>query len=129
MAQFFGKYPRNVDEKGRVIIPASFRKKLGAEFYIVQGKKKKLMIYTTEDWEEYFTQYANDNEEDDNAMLKESLIADSVMEVKCDSQGRICIPPDYRAHADIKEETTVLGVGKRIDVWNPDKYDAFLKGK
>jgi len=129
MARFFGKYPRNVDDKGRVIIPANFRNELGDDFYIVQGPKKQLAVYTIDDWDQYFEKFANDDEEDDEAMLAEMDKADLVISGKCDSQGRLCIPPDYRKFAEIggSDEVIVIGLKNRIEIWNVEKYQAVIQ--
>lgn len=129
MARFFGKFPRSVDDKGRVIIPANFRDALGDDFYIVQGAKKQLAVYTLDDWDQYFEQYANDDEDDEAAVYAELDKADVVTTGKCDAQGRLCVPPEYRKFAGISEneEVIVIGIKNRIEIWNTENYEEVLK--
>jgi len=50
---FTGNYERNLDEKCRVIIPASYRKYLEGKFYLTPGLDKEcLFIYPLLEWEE-----------------------------------------------------------------------------
>ena len=48
----YGKYDHNIDDKGRVFVPAKLRETLGDEFYVSLGLRKCLNIYTAEKWAE-----------------------------------------------------------------------------
>jgi MraZ protein len=128
MISFFGSNPRTVDEKGRVIIPPSFRNKLGDVFYIAKGEEEELLIYTVKGWNEYFSYYRYENKSDKKARRRAMKRSESVMETKCDSQGRLNILQDYREHASIDHACDILvnGVDDHIEIWRRDLYDKFM---
>ena len=48
---FKGEYNHTVDAKGRLIIPAKFREKLGETFVVTKGLDGCLYVYSDEEWE------------------------------------------------------------------------------
>ncbi len=44
-----------------------------------------------------------------------------------DSQGRIAIPQKLLAYAGIKKEIMIIGAFNRIEMWNPEKREQYLK--
>jgi MraZ protein len=44
-------------------------------------------------------------------------------EVEPDRQGRILIPAKNRAHAHIEKNVIMMGVGARIEIWDPETYE------
>ena len=47
---FMGEYRHNIDEKGRLIIPAKFRNELGEHFIVTRGLEKCLYVYSETEW-------------------------------------------------------------------------------
>ena len=47
---FMGEYHHNIDEKGRLIIPAKFRNELGTNFIVTRGLEKCLYVYSESEW-------------------------------------------------------------------------------
>jgi MraZ protein len=47
-------------------------------------------------------------------------------EVTVDTQGRITIPPALISHAALGKEARLHGAGDRIEIWNPDRFNASL---
>ena len=126
MAQFFGEYSRNVDDKGRVTIPTSFRNNLGeGNFLVVFGSGEYLTVYTSDDWNTYFSKHQVDDYEDEQKLKELRTIARTVQQVKFDAQGRVGIPDQHRKHAGIGEgdEVVIIGLGNRIEIWHKDKLD------
>lgn len=48
---FMGEYHHNIDDKGRLIIPAKFRTELGDKFIVTRGLEKCLYVYSNQEWE------------------------------------------------------------------------------
>ena len=121
-----------MDMKGRVAIPNSFRRVLppdsNEELYLNKGRDNTIEVHPQKEWQIF----------ENNTLLRlnrfdpESLnllrqIQGNVRTVKLDSQGRILIPPDFKQYANIKQEVIIIGVGNFFEIWNPEKYDAFIK--
>jgi MraZ protein len=47
----------------------------------------------------------------------------SATEVEPDKQGRILLPQKLRTHAHIEKNVVLLGVGARIEIWDPETYE------
>ncbi|MGV8996692.1 MAG: division/cell wall cluster transcriptional repressor MraZ [Parvibaculaceae bacterium] len=46
-------------------------------------------------------------------------------DISFDGDGRIVLPEEMRAHANIKDEAVFVGFGARFLIWEPAAYDAF----
>ena len=46
-----GEYHHNIDDKGRLVIPSTYRDELGSEFIVTRGIEKCLYVYSKEEWE------------------------------------------------------------------------------
>ena len=57
-------------------------------------------------------------------MLASVLIGDSA-ELMFDSDGRIILPEELRAHAGISDEATFVGLGEKFQIWEPKAFEAF----
>ena len=58
---FMSQYNHTIDAKGRVIIPAKFREKLGESFVITKGLDGCLYGYAKEEWNAFEQNGANEN--------------------------------------------------------------------
>lgn len=52
----------------------------------------------------------------------------SAMDVEIDSGSRVLIAPELRTWAQLDREVTLLGVGKRLELWNREAYAAHEAG-
>ena len=57
----------------------------------------------------------------------QGLILGRAVHSAIDRQGRILIPRRLRDWATLDREIVFVGVGKRIDIWNPARLDAGLE--
>ena len=48
---FMGEFQHSIDAKGRLIIPAKFREKLGENFVVTRGLDGCLFGYPQDEWE------------------------------------------------------------------------------
>ncbi len=117
---FLGHYQHNLDDKGRLMIPARFRELLEGGAFITQGFDKCLMVMT----ETYFTQVYERieamNLADPTARLLRRLILSNAYQVAADKVGRILVPQNLRAFLGIENgELIVAGQGEYFEVWTP----------
>ena len=124
MTGFLGSYRHQLDEKGRIALPASFRRSAGDEgFVLVQGDEKALFLYPERAWaavEERLGELMRRNPEARSQVL--SLTANAV-EVVPDKQGRILIPERLQRTAELQGEALIVGVIEKIEIWNPDTFE------
>ena len=108
---FDGTYCHALDQKNRVFIPAEYRNKLDTEFVVCTppGSSDCIIIYPTE--------------ECDRA-LAERMANSTKRRVSADKQGRITLTPEHCKRAHLEKEAMIMGVGNRIEIWNPDVWNA-----
>ena len=123
---FMGEYHHNLDEKGRLIIPAKFRDTLGNKFIITRGIEKCLYIYSLSDWNK-IVQKLNTlpfTKKDARTFIRSFFSGAAECEV--DRQGRINITSPLVGHAGLTKECVIIGANDRIEIWDYDNWNNFL---
>jgi MraZ protein len=123
---FRGNHPTRVDEKGRLKIPAEFKRvideKYGTQFYITSLDGKVAQLYPFEEWERIEQKLAGLSTF--NPTKKKFL--DRVnywgQMVEMDGQGRLLMPQLLRDAAKIRGEVAVTGQLTYLVVRNLDDY-------
>ncbi len=119
---FRGNHPTRVDDKGRLKVPAEFKRvideKYGTQFYITSLDGKVAQIYPFEEWERIEQKLANLSTF--NPTKKRFLTRANYwgQQVEMDGQGRLLIPQLLRENAAIKGEVAVLGNLTFLEVRN-----------
>ncbi len=123
---FRGNYPTRIDEKGRLKIPAEFKRlideKYGAEFYITSLDGKVAQVYPFEEWqriEEKLARLSNFNPTKKKLLHRTNYYGQMV---EMDGQGRVLIPQLLRDTAQIKGEVAVLGHLTYLEVRNLEQF-------
>ena len=110
---FRGNHPTRVDEKGRLKIPAEFKRvideKYGQQYYITSLDGKVAQVYPFEEWERIEQKLAGLSTF--NPTKKKFLDRTNYwgQQVNIDGQGRVLVPQLLRDSAQIKGEVAVLG--------------------
>ena len=120
---FLGHYQHNLDEKGRLMIPARYRELLAAGAFITQGFDKCLMVMTDLHFREVYERINAMNMADLNARLLRRHILSNAYSVEIDRVGRILIPQNLRHTIALENEAIVAGQGEYFEVWNPDDWN------
>ncbi len=110
---FRGNHPTRVDEKGRLKVPAEFKRlideKYGTQFYITSLDGKVAQVYPFEEWqriEEKLAKLSNFNPTKKKFLNRTNYYGQLV---EIDGQGRVLIPAMLRDTAEIKGEVAVVG--------------------
>jgi len=110
---FRGNHPPRVDEKGRLKIPAEFKRvideKYGQQFYITSLDGKVAQVYPFEEWERIEQKLAalsNFNPTKKKFLDRTNYYG---QQVEMDGQGRLLLPQLLRESGQIKGEVAVLG--------------------
>ncbi|WP_409967905.1 division/cell wall cluster transcriptional repressor MraZ [Bengtsoniella intestinalis] len=111
----------NMDAKGRLAMPAKLRESLGDSFYITIARNHSLVVYSCEDWREKEEKYSQLSSGKRAAI---SSLFTSAVYCEPDSQGRILLSPELRAHANLIKEVAVLGAGTQVELWEADAWRA-----
>jgi MraZ protein len=110
---FRGNHPTRVDEKGRLKVPAEFKRvideKYGQQFYITSLDGKVAQIYPFEEWERIEQKLASLSTFNPTKKKFLDRVNYYGQAVEMDGQGRLLIPQILRDAAQIKGEVAVLG--------------------
>ena len=116
---FLGHFQHNLDDKGRLMIPARFRELLAAGAFITQGFDKCLMVMTDVYFKEVYDRISAMNLADPMARLLRRLILSNAYPVEADKVGRILVPQNLRQVITLEGEAIVAGQGEYFEVWTP----------
>ncbi len=117
---FLGQFQHNLDDKGRLMIPARFRELLADGAYITQGFDKCLMVMTETYFKQVYERIESMNLADPTARLLRRLILSNAYPIEVDKVGRILMPQNLRTFLGIENgELIVAGQGEYFEVWTP----------
>ena len=116
---FLGHFQHNLDDKGRLMIPARFRELLEGGAFITQGFDKCLMVMTDAYFKQVYERINAMNLADPTARLLRRLILSNAFPAEVDKVGRIVLPQPLRAFIEIEGEAIVAGQGEYFEVWTP----------
>lgn len=121
---FRGNHPTRVDEKGRLKVPAEFKREIeeryGTKFYITSENGKTAKVYPMEEWEKIEQKLLN--MPNSNPSKKRLLTATSFygQNAEMDSQGRVLLPQMLREKAQVIGDVAVFGMLTFLEVTNMD---------
>ncbi|WP_213807244.1 division/cell wall cluster transcriptional repressor MraZ [Granulicella sp. dw_53] len=129
---FRGNHPTRVDEKGRLKLPADFKREVdeiyGAQFYITSLDGKRAKLYPLKAWEaiESSLQKLSPMDPVRKKFLDVTNYYGQMAEM--DGQGRLLIPQLIRDSATVKGEVNVLGSQDHLEVVNAELFKAEVMG-
>lgn len=115
---FIGEYKHNLDNKGRIAIPAKFRERLKGGGVITRGLDHSLFLLTKEEWGGLAGKLISLPLAQSNSRAFVRLMLAGAMEVDLDNQGRILIPDYLREYSGLKKEAIIAGLYNRIEIWD-----------
>ncbi|MCL8026997.1 division/cell wall cluster transcriptional repressor MraZ [Nocardioides bruguierae] len=123
-----GTHTPKLDEKGRLVLPAKFRDGLSDGLVITQGQESCLTVWP----EQTFMTEANRVQSQpmtnkDSRDYRRVLFGGAEQTVP-DKQGRIGIPLFLRASAGLEKDVVVVGVGDRVEIWSPQRWEQYQTG-
>jgi MraZ protein len=129
---FIGEYDYALDNKGRLNIPAKFRKAISSNanetVIITVSQEKCLDVYPLDIWQDRIVSKLSDfSEMDKNQRRLTSLIGANSVDSVFDKQGRIVIPQKLLNYAELTNKVIIVGAFNRIELWNPDIRQKYLQ--
>lgn len=123
---FFGETTINLDAKGRLAIPMRYRESLAE-----QCQNRLVLTYSAFDpgslwlqpesiWERMRDDVMNLPSFDPSHRALQRRLVGSAMAMEPDGSGRILLPPSLRQSAGMEKRVTMLGMGKRFEIWNEE---------
>jgi MraZ protein len=123
---FRGRHEHSIDAKGRTSLPARFRDVLSARaescVVITKGFGKCLDVYPLREWEAFEAKLGEQSQFEGRLDFVRREYVGNAIDCEVDKLGRLILPSGLRAHAQLEETALWIGVGKRIELWQPALY-------
>jgi len=120
-----GEYRHNLDPKKRLAIPAKFRKEIGDKAVITKGLDQCLFVYPVSEWEKVAEKFSTLPTGAADARGFGRIILGGAIDVELDALGRILIPDYLKIYASLKEKVVIVGVYKRLEIWNEENWENY----
>lgn len=130
MAFFTSEYKGKLDAKGRLVLPAKMKANLpeatSNELFMREGFEPCLELYPLIEYKKIYSKIAGLNEFNaEYRKLQRNFFRGSTT-VELDTAGRLLIPKSMLQYANLDKEIVVVGMGNRMEIWNPEVYEKFL---
>lgn len=135
MSSFIGDYGCRVDEKGRVLFPAAFKKQVQSaspDRFVVKKDifETCLVLYPMEEWDrqnKLIRKNTNPYNKEHNRFLREFYRGTA--EVTLDASGRLLIPKRLLELVQADKELVLAGQNSKIEIWAKDQYESGRSGE
>jgi MraZ protein len=129
MITFIGEYTCKLDIKGRVMLPAAFKKQMPAgnqERFVIKKDifERCLVLYPIEEWErqnKLIQKKINPYNKEHNMFLRRFF--KGMAELLIDSNNRLLIPKRLLDEVGVDKEVVLAGQLGKIEIWAKDQYD------
>ena len=130
LTMFFGQFEHNVDDKNRLCINSSFRASMSPEelakgFVLTRGYEGCLALYTVDNFRALSNEIAGNQFSDPTARPGIRDLFRKAVRVAPDSQGRIVIPQQLRAEAQIDKVCVEVGILAHIELWAKERHETY----
>lgn len=121
---FFGLHERQLDDKGRVALPAAYRSDLGERCYLIIGDSRCIDVYSADEFESRAREMIAAVKRGEAPLSRQRALAHSATVVGIDKQGRITVDEKLREFARIPLSSKVIVTGNldRVEVWSESVY-------
>ncbi|MBD3626956.1 MULTISPECIES: division/cell wall cluster transcriptional repressor MraZ [Cyclobacterium] len=129
MASFTGEFECKLDAKGRLVLPSKMKallpESLGQEMMLRKGLEPCLELIPMLEVRKDHSKLASLDDTDDEVRAFKRSFFRRESPVELDATGRFVIPKNMLRHAQLGKDATVIGIGTKIEIWNPDLHEEF----
>jgi len=126
MPLFLGTHPLRLDDKGRLFLPAKYRDDLAAGLVVTRGQEHCLYVFTAAHFARLAEGFSAAPFTSAPARDLHRLFFSGAFDEVPDKTGRVTVPAQLRAYADLDRDVMVIGAGDRLEVWDAPTWDAWL---
>lgn len=132
MEGLFGVYECSADAKGRVMLPIAFKKQLSKDIkkgFVMKRSifSKSLELYPMATWNEMVKEVNKLNKFVKKNVEFIRMFNYGVVPVDLDASGRLLISKDLATFSGIKKNIVMAAAGDRIEIWDKNSYEKFIK--
>ncbi len=128
MNLFLSTYVNKIDRKGRMSVPAQFRKVLSKSDFdgviVFPSPNANCIEGASMAWLEKISEKLEaDDMLDAEAQEYALAVFGSATPIQFQDNGRISLPKDLLDYAGLDDEAAFVGIGKTFQIWNPDALE------
>lgn len=123
---FIGEFHHNIDEKGRIAMPAKYRDILGNSFVITRGIEHCLYVYPSDTFNHIVTKLESLPFTKKDARAFTRFFMSGATAVELDKQGRVNIPSPLMTYANLTKKCVIAGTGDRLEIWDEADFNEFM---
>lgn len=125
---YCGAYEHSLDGKFRVTVPSKFRDALESRglrsgFMVLPGADPCLVLFDDQQFQILVEKFDPSSFADPAYKDFERFFFGMAESGDLDSMGRILIPERLREYAGISKDVTIVGVLRRIEVWDRQRWE------
>jgi MraZ protein len=125
---FRGNNPTRIDEKGRLKLPAEFKRQIdesyGTQFFVTSRDGRRAEIYPMQEWEKFEAKLAaipNFNPAKKKLMERINYYGHTT---EMDTQGRLLVPQLVREELNVAGDVNVFGMQTYFEIANREAFKA-----
>ncbi len=130
MTFFTSEYESKLDAKGRLVLPARIKAQLpsgeGDELVIRRGFEPCLILYPMVEFKKVFSKISGLSEFNEEYRKLQRNFFSGTATVELDANGRFVIPRNMLNYAQLEKDLILVGMGNKVEVWNPSIYEKHL---
>ena len=129
MSVFRGIHQVSVDVKGRMSLPARLRDDLAqydedGVVVTIDPVSRCLLLYPLPEWELIQQKLDKLPSFQPQARRLQRLLVGHATDLEVDKAGRILLPAPLREFARLDKKLTILGQGKKLEIWSQEEWEA-----
>ncbi|MFQ3185046.1 MAG: MraZ protein [Marinomonas primoryensis] len=129
MSVFRGIHQVSVDVKGRMSLPARLRDDLAqydedGVVVTIDPVSRCLLLYPLSEWELIQQKLDKLPSFQPQARRLQRLLVGHATDLDVDKAGRILLPAPLREFARLDKKLTILGQGKKLEIWSQEEWEA-----
>ncbi|ETX10363.1 cell division protein MraZ [Marinomonas ushuaiensis DSM 15871] len=126
---FRGIHQISVDAKGRMSLPARLRDDLAqydddGVVVTIDPVSRCLLLYPLSEWELIQQKLDKLPTFQPQARRLQRLLVGHATDLEVDKAGRILLPAPLREFARLDKKLTILGQGKKLEIWSQEEWEA-----
>lgn len=121
---FYGAHEHSLDGRGRVAIPAVYRRELQDGGVLRPADDGCLELYTHDSFTAKTDEVLGDSDARTRIgrQKRRAFLSRAFGFPQLDSQGRVVIPLEMRDHAGIEGRVVLVGLGDYVEIWDLTRW-------